>query len=136
MRQRALKRPISPHINIYKKMITWMVSGAHRVTGCAMAGTLLLGGVGFAVLPIDFTTFVEFLRGLNLPFIIYDTLKFIVAFPIVFHTLNGIRFIRFDMAKGTNIKAVYKSAYIVLSLSALIALYVVLAPRIQRLARE
>ena len=32
-----------------------------------MAGTLLVGGLGFAVLPVDFTTFVEFIRGLNLP---------------------------------------------------------------------
>lgn len=32
-----------------------------------MAGTLLVGGLGFAVLPVDFTTFVEFIRGFNLP---------------------------------------------------------------------
>lgn len=38
LRQRALKRPISPHLTVYKPQVTWMVSGFHRMTGCAMAG--------------------------------------------------------------------------------------------------
>uniref|UniRef100_A0A183EVD6 Succinate dehydrogenase cytochrome b560 subunit, mitochondrial n=1 Tax=Gongylonema pulchrum TaxID=637853 RepID=A0A183EVD6_9BILA len=38
MRQRAMMRPISPHLKVYKPMLTWMVSGFHRMTGCAMAG--------------------------------------------------------------------------------------------------
>lgn len=128
MRQRYLKRPIAPHITIYKKQLTWMVSGAHRVTGCAMAGTLLIGGILFTAGPITFTQFVEFIRGLHLPFIFYDALKFIIAFPIAFHTLNGLRFIAFDMAKGTDIKTVYKSGYTVLALAACIALIVTLVP--------
>ncbi|VDP21890.1 unnamed protein product, partial [Onchocerca flexuosa] len=37
LRQRALKRPISPHLSVYKPQLTWMVSGFHRMTGCAMA---------------------------------------------------------------------------------------------------
>ncbi|VDN54817.1 unnamed protein product [Dracunculus medinensis] len=103
MRQRALKRPISPHLQVYKPQLTWMVSGFHRMTGCAMAGTLLIGGVGFALLPLNFTIFIEFIRGLGLPWIITDAFKFIIAYPIVFHTLNGIRFIAFDCALGTDI---------------------------------
>lgn len=53
---------------------------------------LLVGGVGFAVLPVDFTTFIEYLRAMNLPCAVTGVFKFIIAFPIVFHTLNGIRF--------------------------------------------
>uniref|UniRef100_P92506 Succinate dehydrogenase [ubiquinone] cytochrome b large subunit, mitochondrial n=2 Tax=Ascaris suum TaxID=6253 RepID=DHSC_ASCSU len=132
MRQRALKRPIAPHLTIYKPQMTWMVSGLHRVTGCAMAGTLLIGGVGFSVLPLDFTTFVEFIRGLGIPWVILDTFKFIIAFPIAFHTLNGIRFIGFDMAKGTDIPSIYRGAYLVLGLAALISLAVVVYPRWER----
>ena len=131
MRQRALKRPIAPHINIYQKQLTWMVSGAHRVTGCVMAGTLLIGGILFTAGPITFTQFVEFIRDLHLPFIVTDALKFIIAFPIVFHSLNGIRFIAFDMAKGCEIKTVYKTGYTVLALAALIALIVTIIPHTQ-----
>lgn len=38
LRQRALKRPISPHLAVYKPQVPWMVSGFHRITGCVMAG--------------------------------------------------------------------------------------------------
>lgn len=91
-------------------------------------GTLLIGGVGFALLPLNFTIFIEFIRGLGLPWIITDAFKFIIAYPIVFHTLNGIRFIAFDCALGTDIASVYKTGYLVLILSAIIALTVVIVP--------
>uniref|UniRef100_A0A915PR89 Succinate dehydrogenase cytochrome b560 subunit, mitochondrial n=1 Tax=Setaria digitata TaxID=48799 RepID=A0A915PR89_9BILA len=132
MRQRALKRPISPHLSVYKPQLTWMVSGFHRMTGCAMAGTLLIGGVGFALLPLNFTTFIDFIRGIGLPWVITDAFKFIIAYPIVFHSLNGIRFIAFDLAMGTDVASVYRSGYLVLSLAALIALAVVVAPRMKK----
>uniref|UniRef100_A0A0M3K8C7 Succinate dehydrogenase cytochrome b560 subunit, mitochondrial n=1 Tax=Anisakis simplex TaxID=6269 RepID=A0A0M3K8C7_ANISI len=92
---------------------------------------LFLGGVGFSVLPLDFTTFIDFIRGLHIPTVILDAFRFVIAFPIAFHTLNGIRFIGFDMAKGTDIVSVYKGAYLVLGLAALIALAVVIYPHLQ-----
>lgn len=127
LRQKALGRPISPHLTIYQPQLTWMVSGFHRVSGCVMAGVLLFGGVGFAALPFNFTQFVEYVRSWHIPAVITSAFKFVVAFPIVFHTLNGIRFIGFDLAKGVdNIKAIYKSGYLVLALSAIIATAVVI----------
>lgn len=92
------------------------------------SGTLLIGGLLFTAGPISFTQFINFIRDLHLPFIVYDALKFIIAFPIAFHTLNGIRFICFDMAKFTDIKSVYKTGYLVLTLAALIALAVTIVP--------
>jgi len=127
LRQRALKRPISPHLSIYQPQLTWYVSGLHRITGCVMAGVLLTGSVGFALLPIDFPTVIDFIRSMHVPSLITSALKFIIAFPLVFHSINGIRFLGFDMAKGTDIKSVYRSGYAVLALSLLIALYVTLA---------
>ncbi|KAE9554310.1 hypothetical protein FO519_002481 [Halicephalobus sp. NKZ332] len=114
VKQEASGRPLSPHLSIYKPQLTWMLSGFHRITGCVMAGTLLVGGVGFWILPLDFTTFIEFLRNLNLPCTITGIFKFIIAFPI-----------GFDLAKGTDIQSVYRSGWLVLGLSALITLAVV-----------
>lgn len=93
---------------------------------------MLIGGVGFALLPLNFTTFIDFIRGLGLPWVITDTFKFIIAYPIAFHSLNGIRFLAFDLAMGTDIASVYTTGYLVLSLSALIALAVVVIPRIKK----
>ncbi|MCC0003308.1 MAG: succinate dehydrogenase, cytochrome b556 subunit [Methylobacteriaceae bacterium] len=37
------RRPLSPHLDIYKMMFTMVMSGLHRITGIALyAGTLLL----------------------------------------------------------------------------------------------
>lgn len=37
------RRPLSPHLEIYKMMFTMVMSGLHRITGMALyAGTLLL----------------------------------------------------------------------------------------------
>ncbi|VDO54980.1 unnamed protein product [Haemonchus placei] len=115
-RQKALGRPIAPHLTVYKPQLTWMVSGFHRVTGCAMAGTLLIGGVGFALAPFNFTQFVDYIRSWHIPPVVTSVFKFVIAFPIVFHTLNGIRFIGF----------IYKSGYLVLGLSFIIAAAVVI----------
>ena len=39
----ALRRPLSPHLQIYSPMLTMMMSIAHRITGIGLyAGTLLL----------------------------------------------------------------------------------------------
>ncbi|CAD6190332.1 unnamed protein product [Caenorhabditis auriculariae] len=127
LKQRERARPISPHLSIYQPQLTWMVSGAHRITGCIMAGTLIFGGIGFAVLPVDFTTFVETIRGWDLPCAVTAVFKYIIAFPIVFHTLNGLRFLGFDTARGVdNISQIYKSGWLVLGLSAVISLAIVI----------
>ena len=39
----AIQRPLSPHLQVYRPMLTMMMSIAHRITGAALyAGTLLL----------------------------------------------------------------------------------------------
>ncbi|KAK0415274.1 hypothetical protein QR680_011862 [Steinernema hermaphroditum] len=129
MRQKALNRPISPHLQIYQPQLTWYLSGLHRISGCVMAGTLLIGGLGFAALPVDFTTFIEYIRSWNIPSVITGAFQFIVAFPIVFHTLNGVRFLGFDLAMGTDIVSVYRSGWFVFGISIAIALAVVIAAK-------
>ena len=126
LKQKSLGRPISPHLQIYAPQWTWYVSGLHRISGCVMAGALLVGSVGFAVLPLDFTTFVSFVKSLNIPSVILAAFKWVIAFPIIFHTINGVRFIGFDLAKGTDLPSVYKSAYLVIGVAALLATLVVI----------
>lgn len=54
---------------------------------------LIVGSVGFMALPLDFPAFIDFVRHLGLPSVVLSAFKFIIAFPIVFHSLNGIRFL-------------------------------------------
>jgi succinate dehydrogenase / fumarate reductase, cytochrome b subunit len=38
----AAKRPLSPHLTVYRPMLTMMMSIAHRITGVALYGGVLL----------------------------------------------------------------------------------------------
>ena len=55
--------------------------------------------------PFDFTDCVRYVKSWDLPRPIIGLFKFIICYPIVFHSLNGVRFIGFDMAKfvGTQV---------------------------------
>lgn len=107
-RQKALGHPLSPHLNIYKPQLTWLISGGHRIAGCVMSGSkcffntnlinkilisaLFVGVLLFGYGPYDFSDFIERVKSWQLPRPILVSAKFIVAWTIVFHTLNGIRF--------------------------------------------
>ncbi|KAI6230328.1 Succinate dehydrogenase cytochrome b560 subunit, mitochondrial [Aphelenchoides fujianensis] len=126
VRQEASKRPLSPHLSIYKPQLTWCLSGLHRVSGCLMGGTLLVGGLGFALLPLTYAQLIEHLRSWKLPAVVTGGFKFFIAFNVVFYALNGLRLLAFDLAKGTDLISVYRSGWLVLGLSAAISLLVVL----------
>ncbi|KAH7725212.1 MEV-1 protein [Aphelenchoides avenae] len=123
-RQEKLGRPLSPHLSIYKPQLTWVMSGANRFVGCLMAGTLLVGGGIFTF--VDFGSFVEVVRSLNLPVVVTQSLKFVIAFPIVYHILNSTRYIGFDLAKFIDLPGIYRTGYAVLALSTLLSLLIVL----------
>ncbi|KAI6239175.1 Succinate dehydrogenase cytochrome b560 subunit, mitochondrial [Aphelenchoides fujianensis] len=126
VRQEAKKRPLSPHLSIYKPQLTWYMSGAHRIVGCVMGGTLLIGGLGFAVLPITYEQLIGHIRSWNLPTVVTGAFKFFISFNIVFYALNGLRLLGFDLAKGTDLVSVYRSGWLVLGLATIISLFVVL----------
>uniref|UniRef100_A0AC35U8J6 Succinate dehydrogenase cytochrome b560 subunit, mitochondrial n=1 Tax=Rhabditophanes sp. KR3021 TaxID=114890 RepID=A0AC35U8J6_9BILA len=123
--QKALKRPLSPCIGIYQMQMTWGLSGLSRISASIMGGVLVVGGVGFATLPINFTQFVDFLKNLNLPSVVTAPFKFIIAFPIIFHIFNGLRFLGYEFAVGAELATIYKTGYATLILTTLIALFVV-----------
>ena len=50
-KNKALKRPISPHLTIYKFQLTSMLSITHRGTGLAQSGMLTGAGLGALMLP-------------------------------------------------------------------------------------
>lgn len=54
---------------------------------------ILVFAGGMMAMPFDFPQLIEWIRNLGLPAFVIYALKFIIAFPIVFHPLNGIRFL-------------------------------------------
>ena len=125
VKQEGLKRPLSPHLTVYKPQLTMMVSGMARISGVVMGGVLLVGAMGVMVAPMDFTAMVEMVRGWGIPAPVTAALRFIIVLPLMFHTLNAIRFMCFNMAKGLgSIGQIYQSGYFVIALSLALSLVV------------
>lgn len=82
----AKGRPVSPHVTIYAFPIAAITSVTHRVTG----GLLAIGMYGIGITEIlggDAAAVFDVLGSSA----IAPLAKFSVAFPLVFHTLAGIR---------------------------------------------
>ena len=48
--------------------------------------------------------------------------KFVLAFPFMYHNINGIRHLVWDTARSLSIKSIYSSGYVIVGLSALSSL--------------
>ncbi|XP_063002162.1 succinate dehydrogenase cytochrome b560 subunit, mitochondrial [Elgaria multicarinata webbii] len=112
-------RPLSPHVTIYNWSLPMMMSITHRGTGVAMSLGVSLFGLSALVLPGHFGDYLELVKSLSLgPAIIYSA-KFALAFPLTYHTWNGIRHLAWDLGKGFKIPQVYQSGVLVLVLTVL-----------------
>ena len=92
------ERPLSPHLQIYRPMLTMMMSIAHRITGAALA-------VGFALLtwwlvavsmgPDAYDCVQSFFGSL-----FGSALLFAFTWALIHHMLGGIRHLIWDTGAG------------------------------------
>lgn len=118
-RNARLQRPQSPHLTIYAPQLTSMLSITHRMTGMALAGYATMMGLGALALPHDATHYLTMLEGLSAPTLM--ALKFTLAYPFAFHSVNGVRHLFWDMGKFLTIKEVYSTGYTMLLVSGVVA---------------
>ncbi len=91
-------RPLSPHLQIYRPLLTMMMSIAHRITGAALyAGTLLLTWylVATASGPAAFATAAWFFRS-----IIGQLILLGFTWSLFHHLLGGLRHMVWDAGYG------------------------------------
>ncbi len=104
-------RPTSPHLSIYRPQISTVLSILHRLTGMALAfGLLFLTWWVFAVLcgPVAYDYFLDFTRSvLGRVFLIGW------SWSLVYHKLNGIRHLFWDIGKGYEIPTMTQSGIMV-----------------------
>lgn len=110
------KRPLSPHLSIYKPQITSVLSILHRITGaCLFMGLMLLSllmivvlsqALGFGFIDIDLTPIFS-----N---ILFKLMLLGMAFCLYYHLLNGIRHLYWDLGLGINNNAVQTSGIFVI----------------------
>jgi succinate dehydrogenase / fumarate reductase, cytochrome b subunit len=95
---KPVERPLSPHIMIYKPMLTMVMSILHRITGAALyAGTLLLAWwlVAGATNAASYSTAQWFFGS-----IIGRLVLFGYTWALMHHMLGGMRHFIWDTGRG------------------------------------
>ena len=118
------KRPLSPHLQIYKPQLTSVMSISHRFTGVILSMLLILMPLFFFLLALGdeyFTILVIILDHFLVKLILYGAI-----FVISYHLLNGIRHLFWDMGIGLSIKESYMSGYLVIMFSTLATLFFIM----------
>lgn len=109
------KRPLSPHLQVYKPQLTSLMSISHRATGIMLIiGFYLLvwflGALAYG--PDAYQVFSD---------IVFSTIGKIglvgLSFCLFYHLGNGIRHLFWDMGCGLELKAVYRSGWLVIGFS-------------------
>ena len=110
-----MKKPLSPHLTIYKPQITSVLSISHRISGIFQSFGLFL--ISLIILTIylgdNVYSYFEPLfesKILKLFFIIY-------TFSLFYHLFNGIRHLLWDLGYGFSISNVTYSGYLTIFLA-------------------
>ena len=119
-------RPLSPHLQIYRKQITSVLSILNRLTGIGLAlGAVLVVWwfVAAATSPGYFALVDRVLTSWPGLFVLVGSL-----WALWFHTLNGVRHLVWDTGRGFSLDMVTKSGWAVVGgsvLATLLTLWVV-----------
>ncbi|KAG7524110.1 succinate dehydrogenase cytochrome b560 subunit, mitochondrial [Solea senegalensis] len=121
-----LNRPMSPHITVYKWSVPMMMSITHRGTGVGLSGAISAFALAALVLPGNYPDYLDMIHSLSVGPGLIGLAKFGIAFPVSFHTYNGIRHLLWDIGKGFKIPEVYRTGYTVIGLSIVTSIAVAL----------
>lgn len=109
-------RPTSPHLTIYRKQISSVLSIFHRLTGIALYFGALVVVLWLAICayrPDNYSNFYEVLAS---PLGKLAMLGWTIAF--YYHLCNGIRHLFWDIGKGFSLPAMHRSGWAVLFFTA------------------
>ncbi|KGQ20402.1 Succinate dehydrogenase cytochrome b-556 subunit [Lysobacter dokdonensis DS-58] len=111
----ATQRPLSPHLQVYRWQITMTLSIIHRATG-----------VGLTVGAFALTWFLVMLalgpeQGAHAMACVGSPVGLFFAFAfslcLMYHLLNGLRHLLWDIGRGYDIPSVYKTGWTVIVLT-------------------
>ena len=113
-----LKRPMSPHLTIYKFELPANLSILHRITGLGASVALYGAGIGAIFCNQSFPEILQVVQSI-VPHSLILVTKTALGGAIIYHTLNGVRHLVWDAGYGFKLKHLYMSGYAVVALTAL-----------------
>ena len=118
----SAKRPLSPHLQVYRPQLTSILSITHRLSGVALGvGTLLLVYwlAAAAAGPEAFENAQSFVGSF-----LGRLLLFGWTVGLFFHLCNGIRHLFWDIGLGFELDEVYRSGWTVVVATVLLSLLI------------
>lgn len=114
----AKPRPLSPHLQVYRPQLTSVMSIMHRASGAVLATGSLILVIWLTALAAGDGVFSFFTAALNHP--VGQLALFGYSLALVYHGLNGVRHLLWDLCIGLEIGQVYQSGYLVLGLTVIV----------------
>jgi succinate dehydrogenase / fumarate reductase cytochrome b subunit len=112
---KLVKRPLSPHLQIYKPQLTSILSITHRGTGVFLSLGALLLTCWLVSLAVSEKAF----NSLHLHTAFWYGKLFLIGFvfSLYYHLANGVRHLFWDVGLGLEISTTYKSGYFTVAIS-------------------
>lgn len=113
-----IKRPLSPHLQIYKPQITSVLSILHRGTGIVLFGGSILWCFWFVSLTAGIDSYYQVQEFLLSPLGLLILLGW--SFSFFYHLCNGIRHLLWDIGIGYEMSTVCTTGWTVIFSSVLL----------------
>ena len=109
------KRPLSPHLQVYKPQLTSVLSITHRGTGVFLS----LGALVLTFWLISLATSAELFNNFHQHMAAWYGKLFLASFvfSLFYHLANGIRHLFWDAGLGLELSTTYKSGYLIIFIS-------------------
>ena len=117
---KLVKRPLSPHLQVYKPQLTSVLSITHRGTGVFLS----LGALVLTYWLVSLAVSEELFNSFHLHTSFWYGKLFLIGFvfSLYYHLANGIRHLFWDIGLGLEISTTYKSGYFIIFISVALTL--------------
>ena len=117
---KLVKRPLSPHLQVYKPQLTSVLSITHRGTGVFLS----LGALVLTYWLVSLALSEELFNSFHLHTTFWYGKLFLIGFvfSLYYHLTNGIRHLFWDLGLGLEISTTYKSGYFTIFISVVLTL--------------
>ena len=117
---KLVKRPLSPHLQVYKPQLTSVLSITHRGTGVFLS----FGALVLTYWLVSLAVSEELFNSFHLHTTFWYGKLFLIGFvfSLYYHLSNGIRHLFWDIGLGLEISTTYKSGYFIIFISVVLTL--------------
>lgn len=118
--QQRLRRPVSPHLGIYRPNINYFLSPSNRIAAIILTAPFYVFGSAYLISPLfgwDLSSASVAAAFSALPVVAKMGIKFFFALPFTMHGLNGVRHLMWDTGRGLTNGQTQRSGWVVAGLS-------------------